>query len=129
MNEEPGLNAWVKMCVDADGLGEGVFDRLVEHGHSVGEIRGGQAVIEPEDSQWATAGATRQALLIRAGMTGLDGRCIFLALTEPPSEALHSCVHSAGHGPLTLCGSEPDPLTLLDKRSSGLSLLNSSGSH
>jgi hypothetical protein len=49
MNEEPGLNAWVKMCVDADGLGEGVFDRLVEHGHSVGEIRGGQAVIEPED--------------------------------------------------------------------------------
>jgi len=48
MNEEPGLDAWVKMCVDADGLGEGGFDRLVELGHSVGEIRGGQAVIEPE---------------------------------------------------------------------------------
>jgi hypothetical protein len=57
MNEEPGLNDWVKMCVDADGLGAGVFDRLVELGHSVGEIRGGQAVIEPEDfinrrSEW-----------------------------------------------------------------------------
>jgi hypothetical protein len=37
------------MCVDADGLEAGVFDRLVELGHSVGEIRGCQAVIEPED--------------------------------------------------------------------------------
>jgi hypothetical protein len=57
MNEELGLNDWVKMCVDADGLEAGVFDRLVELGHSVGEIRGGQAVIEPEDfinrrSEW-----------------------------------------------------------------------------
>jgi hypothetical protein len=49
MNEELGLNDWMRVCVDADGLEAGVFDRLVELGHSVGEIRGGQAVIEPED--------------------------------------------------------------------------------
>lgn len=42
---------------DADGLGAGVFDRLVELGHSVGEIRGGQPAVEPDDfinrrSEW-----------------------------------------------------------------------------
>jgi hypothetical protein len=57
LNAEQGLNDWVKMAVDADGLGAGVFDRLVELGHAVGEIRGGQPAIEPEDfvnrrSEW-----------------------------------------------------------------------------
>ena len=46
---EPGLNDFVAMAVGADGLGAGVFDRLVELGHSVTEIRGGQPVVEPED--------------------------------------------------------------------------------
>ena len=45
------------MAVDADGLGAGVFDRLVELGHSVTEFRGGQPAVEPEDfvnrrSEW-----------------------------------------------------------------------------
>jgi hypothetical protein len=57
LNEEPGLNDFAKMAVDADGLGAGVFDRLIELGHSVGEIRGGQAALDPEDftnrrSEW-----------------------------------------------------------------------------
>lgn len=57
LNSEPGLNDWVTMAVDADGLGAGVFDRLIELGHAVGEIRGGKAPIEPEDfvnarSEW-----------------------------------------------------------------------------
>jgi hypothetical protein len=49
LNAEPGLNDFVTMAVDADGLGAGVYDRLVELGHSVGEIRGGKAAIEPDD--------------------------------------------------------------------------------
>jgi hypothetical protein len=57
LNSEPGLNDWVTMAVDADGLGAGVFDRLIELGHAVGEIRGGKTAIEPEDfvnarSEW-----------------------------------------------------------------------------
>ena len=57
LNSEPGLNDFVAMAVDADGLGAGVFDRLVELGHSVTEIRGGQPAVEPEDfvnrrSEW-----------------------------------------------------------------------------
>jgi len=38
-------------------------------------------------SQWATAGATRQALAHSSCNDELDRRCIFVALTEPPSEA------------------------------------------
>ena len=57
LNAEPGLNDFVTMAVDADGLGAGVYDRLVELGHSVGEIRGGLPAIKPEDfvnrrSEW-----------------------------------------------------------------------------
>ena len=57
LNSEPGLNVFVAMAVDADGLGAGVYDRLIELGHAVGEIRGGKAPIEPEDfvnarSEW-----------------------------------------------------------------------------
>jgi hypothetical protein len=57
LNDEPGLNDFVTMAVDADGVGGGVFDRLIELGHSVGEIRGGLASVEPEDfvnrrSEW-----------------------------------------------------------------------------
>jgi hypothetical protein len=57
LNAEPGLNDFVGMAVDADGLGAGVFDRLIELGHSVTEIRGGQPAVEPEDfvnrrSEW-----------------------------------------------------------------------------
>jgi hypothetical protein len=57
LESEPGLNDFVTMAVDADGLGAGVVDRLVELGHSVGEIRGEKASIEPEDyvnrrSEW-----------------------------------------------------------------------------
>jgi hypothetical protein len=57
LNAEPGLNDWVTMAVDADGLGAGVYDRLVELGHPVGEIRGGKKSVEPEDyvnlrSEW-----------------------------------------------------------------------------
>jgi hypothetical protein len=57
LNAEMGLNDWVKMAVDADGLGAGVFDRLVELGHAVNEIRGGQPATVPEDfvnrcSEW-----------------------------------------------------------------------------
>lgn len=33
LNEEPGLNDFVTMAVDADGLGAGVFDRLIELGY------------------------------------------------------------------------------------------------
>jgi hypothetical protein len=45
------------MALDADGLGAGVFDRLIELGHSVGEIRGGKTATEPDDfinarSEW-----------------------------------------------------------------------------
>ena len=45
------------MAVDADGLGAGVFDRLIELGHAVGEIRGGKTAMEPDDfvnarSEW-----------------------------------------------------------------------------
>jgi hypothetical protein len=45
------------MAVDADGLGAGVFDRLIELGYPAGEIRGGKTAIEPEDfvnarSEW-----------------------------------------------------------------------------
>jgi hypothetical protein len=48
---------FVTMAVDADGLGAGVYDRLIELGRSVGEICGGKAAIEPEDfvnarSEW-----------------------------------------------------------------------------
>jgi hypothetical protein len=35
--------------VDADGLGAGVYDRLIELGHAVGEIRGGVPSTEPDD--------------------------------------------------------------------------------
>jgi hypothetical protein len=57
LNAEAGLNDFVTMAVDADGLGAGVFDRLIELGHSVGEIRGGKAATEPDDfinarSEW-----------------------------------------------------------------------------
>jgi hypothetical protein len=57
LTAEPGLNDFVTMAVDADGLGAGVFDRLIELGHSVGEIRGGKQALEPEDfvnarSEW-----------------------------------------------------------------------------
>ena len=57
LNAEPGLNDFITMAVDADGLGAGVYDRLVELGHSVGEIRGGLPAIKPEDfvnrrSEW-----------------------------------------------------------------------------
>jgi hypothetical protein len=57
LNAEPGLNDWVRKAVDADGLGAGVFDRLVELGHSVTEIRGGLPATQPEDftnrrSEW-----------------------------------------------------------------------------
>jgi hypothetical protein len=57
LTAEPGLNDFVTMAVDADGLGAGVFDRLIELGHSVGEIRGGKQAFEPEDfvnarSEW-----------------------------------------------------------------------------
>jgi hypothetical protein len=57
LNNEPGLNDFVTMAVDADGLGAGVYDRLIKLGHSVSEIRGGEAAIEPEDfvnarSEW-----------------------------------------------------------------------------
>ena len=57
LNSEPGLNDFVAMAVDADGPGAGVFDRLVELGYSVTEIRGGQPAVEPEDlvnrrSEW-----------------------------------------------------------------------------
>jgi hypothetical protein len=57
LNAEPGLNDFVTMAVDADGLGAGVFDRLIELGYPAGEIRGGKAAIEPEDfvnarSEW-----------------------------------------------------------------------------
>jgi hypothetical protein len=67
LNGEPGLNDFVTIAVDADGLGAGVFDRLVELGHAVGEIRGGLPAIQPEDfvnrrSEWywnlATASRT-----------------------------------------------------------------------
>jgi len=45
------------MALDTDGLGAGVYDRLVELGHSVGEIRGGMPSTEPDDyfnlrSEW-----------------------------------------------------------------------------
>jgi hypothetical protein len=49
LNSEPGLNDFVTMAVDADGLGAGVFDRLIELGYSVGEIRGGMRSTEPDD--------------------------------------------------------------------------------
>ena len=49
LNAEAGLNDFVTMAVDADGLGAGVYDRLIELGHSVGEIRGGKAATEPDD--------------------------------------------------------------------------------
>jgi hypothetical protein len=57
LNAEAGLNDFVTMALDADGLGAGVYDRLIELGHSVGEIRGGKAGTEPEDfinarSEW-----------------------------------------------------------------------------
>ena len=57
LNAEPGLNDFVTMAVDADGIGAGVYNRLVELGHSVGEIRGGLPAIKPEDfvnrrSEW-----------------------------------------------------------------------------
>jgi hypothetical protein len=57
LNTEPGLNDWVTSAVDADGLGAGVFDRLVELGYAVGEIRGGKRAVIPEDfvnlrSEW-----------------------------------------------------------------------------
>jgi hypothetical protein len=57
LNDEPGLMDWVTMALDADGLGAGVYDRLVELGHSVGEIRGGMPSLEPDDffnarSEW-----------------------------------------------------------------------------
>ncbi|HEY6683953.1 MAG TPA: hypothetical protein VI030_13305, partial [Propionibacteriaceae bacterium] len=57
LTAEPGLNGWVTMAVDADGLGAGVYDRLIELGYSVGEIRGGKTSVEPEDyvnrrSEW-----------------------------------------------------------------------------
>ena len=57
LTAEPGLNGWVMMAVDADGLGAGVYDRLIELGYSVGEIRGGKTSVEPEDyvnrrSEW-----------------------------------------------------------------------------
>ena len=57
LNAETGLNDWVRKAVDADGLGAGVFDRLVELGHSVAEIRGGLPATQPEDftnrgSEW-----------------------------------------------------------------------------
>jgi hypothetical protein len=48
LNEEPGLNDFVTMAFDADGLGAWVFDRLIELHHSVGEIRGGKAASEPD---------------------------------------------------------------------------------
>jgi hypothetical protein len=35
LNAEPGLNDFVTMALDADGLGVGVFDRLIELGHLV----------------------------------------------------------------------------------------------
>jgi hypothetical protein len=47
--QRAGLNDWVTMALDADGLGAGVYDRLVELGHSVGEIRGGMPSTEPDD--------------------------------------------------------------------------------
>jgi hypothetical protein len=57
LNAEPGLNDFATMAVDADGLGAGVFDRLIELGYPAGEIRGGKTAIEPEDfvnarSEW-----------------------------------------------------------------------------
>jgi hypothetical protein len=57
LNEEVGLNDFVRMAVDADGLGAGVYDRLVELGHSVTEIRGGHPATVPDDfvnrrSEW-----------------------------------------------------------------------------
>jgi hypothetical protein len=49
LNSEPGLKDFVAMAVHADGLGAVSFDRLIELGHSVTEIRGGQPAVEPED--------------------------------------------------------------------------------
>lgn len=48
-NAAVGLNDFVTMIVHADVLGAGVYDRLVELGNSVGEIRGGMPSLEPED--------------------------------------------------------------------------------
>jgi hypothetical protein len=57
LNSEPGLKEFVAMAVHADGLGAVSFDRLIELGHSVTEIRGGQPAVEPEElvnrrSEW-----------------------------------------------------------------------------
>jgi hypothetical protein len=57
LNAEPGLNDFVTMAVDADGLGACVYDRLRELGHDVGEIRGGRPAMKPGDfvnarSEW-----------------------------------------------------------------------------
>jgi hypothetical protein len=49
LNAEPGLNDFVTIALDADGLGAGVYDRLIELGHPVGEIRGGMPSTEPDD--------------------------------------------------------------------------------
>jgi hypothetical protein len=49
LNSKPGLNDWVTLAVDADGLGAGVVDRLIELGHAVSEIRGGKTTLEPDD--------------------------------------------------------------------------------
>jgi hypothetical protein len=57
LNAELGLNDWVRMAVDADGVGGGVVDRLRELGHSVTEIHGGLPSATPDDyvnrrSEW-----------------------------------------------------------------------------
>jgi len=49
INAEQGLNDFVTMAVDADGLGAGVVDRLREQDHDVAEVHGGRPALKPED--------------------------------------------------------------------------------
>jgi hypothetical protein len=89
----------VKVAIDVGGLGVGVYDRLIEQGHSdvVTAVNFGSKAVEPppldETGKPSGGNANRRAELWNNMKTALQG----LHFSIPDSDSLHADLTSVGY--------------------------------